>query len=388
MKLRSLLEDERINAKNILVEMSIGEYQELIKNILNKNEFQRKRVKSSKTVYALLKEDLQKKCIIPPIVLALTSKLDFDENDSEEFTNKINLKKDDLVILDGLQRTHTILDLISELRDKKDETAMSRLLDQPIRVEIYNGLNRLGILYRMLTLNTGQTPMSLRQQIEILYLDYANNELDGVKLIKEKDDAVARKPNEYNFKDIVEGFNSYLTRDELPLDRTDLLENISSMEKLSKENNKSEIFEDYVHALHSTIEKFNSILGDESLSEEFNDKITNPFGKNVLKIFKRAQVYSGFGAALGKMVDFKIINDIKEVPGLIEKLDIDTKVEFIDQINLALDEVSKASRKIGNAQRTYFVFFFRELFNGQSDSFLNPEIAVDAAKQKYISQYV
>lgn len=388
MKLRSLLEDERINAKNILVEISIGEYNELIKNILNKNEFQRKRVKSSKTVYALLKEDLQKKCIIPPIVLALTSKLDFDENDSDEFTSKINLKKDDLVILDGLQRTHTILDLISELRERNDETALSRLLEQPIRVEIYNGLNRLGILYRMLTLNTGQTPMSLRQQIEILYLDYANNDLDGVRLIKEKDDAVARKINEYNFKDIVEGFNSYLTRDELPLDRTDLLENISSMEKLSKENNKSEIFEDYVHALHSTIGKFNTILEDETLSDEVTDKIITPFGKNALKIFKRAQVYSGFGAALGKMLDFKLISDIKQIPELISNIEIENKVEFIDQINLALDEVAKVSRKIGNAQRTYFVFFFRELFNDQSDSYLNPEIAVFAAKQKYISQYI
>ncbi|MDA8501138.1 hypothetical protein NNO02_01520, partial [Citrobacter sp. Awk 2] len=170
MKIKSLLEDERINAKNILVEMSLDEYQKLIKNILNKNEFQRKRVKSSKTVYALLKEDLLKNCIIPPIVLALTSKLSFDENDSDEFTSKINDKKDDLVILDGLQRTHTILDLISELKESQNEAALNKLLAQPIRVEIYNGLNRLGILYRMLTLNTGQTPMSLRQQIEILYL--------------------------------------------------------------------------------------------------------------------------------------------------------------------------------------------------------------------------
>lgn len=36
-------------------------------------------------------------------------------------------------------------------------------------VEIYFKINRFGNLYRMLTLNTGQTPMSLRHQIEILY---------------------------------------------------------------------------------------------------------------------------------------------------------------------------------------------------------------------------
>ncbi|MDA8505371.1 hypothetical protein NNO02_23405, partial [Citrobacter sp. Awk 2] len=193
---------------------------------------------------------------------------------------------------------------------------------------------------------------------------------------------------EYNFKDVVEGFNSYITRDELPLDRTDLLENISSMEKLSKENNNTEIFEDYLLALHATISKFYDLLGDENLSEEMSEKIINPFGKNALKIFKRAQVYSGFGAAIGKMVDFKVINDIKRIPELVAGINIENGIEFIDQINISLDEVAKASRKIGNAQRTYFVYFFRELLNEESDSFLNPEISAETAKQKYISQYV
>jgi hypothetical protein len=38
----------------------------------------------------------------------------------------------------------------------------------------------------MLTLNTGQTPMSLRQQIEMLYFDYLDNAgLPNVKFVRE-----------------------------------------------------------------------------------------------------------------------------------------------------------------------------------------------------------
>ena len=50
MKVISKIEDKRINASNILIEMSIREYLELIEAVIHKNEFQRKRVRSSKTV--------------------------------------------------------------------------------------------------------------------------------------------------------------------------------------------------------------------------------------------------------------------------------------------------------------------------------------------------
>ena len=60
MKIISRIKDERISAINILIEISIRKYLDLIEEEIDKNEFQRKRVRSSKTVYALLKEDLKK----------------------------------------------------------------------------------------------------------------------------------------------------------------------------------------------------------------------------------------------------------------------------------------------------------------------------------------
>lgn len=41
---KSILKDERINAYNALVEISVGEYLKFARNIIDNNEFQRKKV--------------------------------------------------------------------------------------------------------------------------------------------------------------------------------------------------------------------------------------------------------------------------------------------------------------------------------------------------------
>lgn len=55
MKVASKVKDGRINAVNVLLDMNIKEYLEVAGHIIKNNEFQRKRVKNSSTVYALLK---------------------------------------------------------------------------------------------------------------------------------------------------------------------------------------------------------------------------------------------------------------------------------------------------------------------------------------------
>ncbi len=195
MKVVSDLHDNRINARNLLTELTIGEYLGLARDILHKNEFQRRRVRSASSVYSLLREDLERGCIIPPIVLALTSDLTAAPPEVDAFAEFVTQNKAHLVILDGLQRTYTIMDLVDGLEAKADGDNLERVLAQKIRAEFYIGLNRLGILYRMLTLNTGQTPMSLRQQIEILYLDYAQVPVQGIELLCETDDRRATQTN-------------------------------------------------------------------------------------------------------------------------------------------------------------------------------------------------
>lgn len=388
MKLCSILQDERIDAHNVLFEMSIAEYEILTKDIVGKNEFQRKRVRSSKTVYALLREDLLKNCVIPPVVLALTSDVDFDPNNEEMLFAHLNENKEKLVILDGLQRTHTILGLLSDLRSGDQAEHLAKFIDSRVRVEIYVGLNRLGILYRMLTLNTGQTPMSLRQQIEILYLDYADVPLldSDVSLIRESDSTIAIGPNQYNFKDVIEGFKAYLDRDPLPIDKADLLENINSLEKLSKEDQNSKLFEKFVLSLHKMQLKFLELTNSIEISSDYAREKGVPFGKNSIQIFKKPQAISGFGAAIGKLLDFDVIGEMDDIVGVVEDMEIEEPQQFLEDVNDSLLWLKENSTKIGNAQRSYFTFFYRDLLNSDSDAYQDPLAACKSALRKYQSQ--
>ena len=388
MKLVSKLSDQRINSINYLIELTIKEYIEIAQKILDLNEFQRKRVRSSKTIYALLQEDLLQGCVIPPIVLALTQ-VETQEvpDENEEFTKFINDNSNAIVILDGLQRTHTMLDLTTSLKSRGDTEQLENLHNQILRVEIYIGINRLGILYRMLTLNTGQTPMSLRQQIEMLYLDYAKIPVDNITLLRESDGRSANAINEYNFRDMVEGFNSYLERNELPLGRTELLENIRGLEKLARENASKDIFREYLVAWHGFIEKINQLAGDGPISQDFINEFGTPFGRTVNQVFKKAQAISGFGAAVGKLKDFEIIDGFDAIKSTVARLEfVEESEEYLPQINKRLDWIKNNANKIGNAQRMYFLYYFRELFNPESDAFSDPYMAIDSAFQKYRSQ--
>lgn len=387
MHIISRLHDDRIDASNVLLEMELSEYADLVRDNLKNNEFQRRRVSSSKTVYSLLKSDLTIGCVIPPLVLALNSDVGRGESDQSQLDEKlIRDNSANLVILDGLQRTHTILDLLGEVKD--DTAERERVAALKIRVEVYIGLNRLGILYRMLTLNTGQTPMSLRQQIEMLYSDYIGANVDEVELVRESDGRHAKQDNQYVFKDVVEGFNAYLNRDELPFDRSGLLENIRSLEKLSKLNQNTEIFEQYVRILDAFMRRANEQVGDTKLPADWHEEVATPFGQTVSQIFKKAQAMSGLGAAIGKHIDRQVLSSLDQAHDRVSRVISDSPEEFLIEMNSSLDWLKNNTTKIGNAQRNFFTFFFRDLLNEESDTYLNLDLSAASALRKYQDQNI
>lgn len=393
MKLASKVRDGRINAVNVLLDMSIKEYLNVARDIIKNNEFQRRRVKSSSTVYALLKKDLRNNCTMPPIVLAIKAeKMEHLLNpyDIEEEQVKLLFKPENLIILDGLQRTYTILDLEAELLKENDNETLINVLGNSIRVEVYLGVNKIGILYRMLTLNTGQTPMSIRHQIEILYSDYIEKNIDNITLLKETDAKSVKSIGEYQFRDVIEGFNSYLDRDELGINRSELLENIQNLEKLALENGSSDLFKDYLSTYNMLVKKIDSFDSNWELKKEDIDiDINTFFGKNTLQIFTKSQVLSGFGAAIGKLKDTKVIEGFDTIKIDIEKLKLSNSDSSLDSVMLALitklDEIKNRAKKIGVEQRMFFTYFFRELFNPNSDSYLNINQAIESGFNKYTS---
>lgn len=393
MKIMSKIYDQRINSRNVYVESSFGEYLKFAKKIIHNNELQRKRVKTSKTIYSLLKSDLQQGCIMPPLVLALTEigVMNFENPDEEKLLAYIIENSENVLILDGLQRTYTLIDADEEMK-LKGENKYEQFLNNKLRLEIYVEINKFGILYRMLTLNTGQTPMSARHQLEMLYSNMLGTEIDGVKLITDKERKADPDENEFIFKNAIEGFNSYMNRNELPLDRQDILDNVKVLEHMAGENISEDLFKEFLETyikIFTTLRKIteNHVITEEDLQEYQIGE--SPFGKKASKIFSSSQALTGFGAAVGKMKDLKLIKSLTDIVGMLEKLEESNEgYTWMMEMLVKLDTIKSSSKKIGNAQRMFFQYFFRELFNTESDSYLSLEDAVQNGYKKYYSQVI
>lgn len=382
--------DHRINSTNLYVETTFGNYLSFAKDIIANNSFQRKRVRSSKTVYSLLKTDLKAGCIMPPIVLAVIKRGVIDPHliQDSELLEYIRAHTDEVLILDGMQRTYTLFDAAEEMKATSPEEYHA-FLKYTLRLEVYLEINKFGVLYRMLTLNTGQTPMTLRHQLEMLYRDMLNVENHGLRLIPDTEDSPNTSNNEIPFKNAIEGFNSFLSRNELPIDREDLLENIKVLENMTEENIDHDLFEDFLRCYFQIFTALRNATNNCTISAtDLSDLgIRNtPFGTTAHKVFSTSQALTGFGAAIGRMKDRHVIQAFDDVTSHLTELNNSESPEWFFDLVLKLDEIKNSAKKIGSAQRMYFQYFFRELLNPDSDSFMDLQCAVDNGYQKYCSQ--
>lgn len=141
---------------------------------------QRKIIKGAKS-YATLRHDIKLGCVLPPIVLAakvedrnqiLSSALEPTIEDPtqadlpalQEILKSIQPR--DIYIIDGLQRTNALRQVREELRG--DAKALEQFLNRSLRTEIWLNIRFSALAYRMLLLNAGQKPMSIKHQVEIL----------------------------------------------------------------------------------------------------------------------------------------------------------------------------------------------------------------------------
>lgn len=382
--------DKRINSWNLYVETTFGTYLSFAKNIISNNGLQRKRVKTSKTVYSLLKTDLKNGCVIPPLVLAVVQHEQFDSDKvtDQELMKYITEHSDEVLILDGLQRTYTLIDAAAEM-ERGNKAEFEQFQNYTLRLEVYLEINKFGVLYRMLTLNTGQTPMSARHQLEMLYSDMLNTSVDGIVLIPDIAGSADPSKNEFQFKNVIEGFHSYLNRNELPIDREELLENIKMLENMANEKIEQDLFRDFLScyikiftALRNTTN--DNVISKEELIEAGVD--TTPFGTTVYKVFSTSQALTGFGAAIARMKDRYIVGSFDELCGNLNSLTPQDDISWFIELIKKLDVIKSSSKKIGNAQRMFFHYFYRELFNRESDSYMNLTAAVENGYQKYYSQ--
>jgi hypothetical protein len=405
VQFHSWLMDRKIRAVNVSLDIPLGEYWTLASDILRKNELQRRKVPSAGKVYQLLRRDLVEGCVMPPIILAVNEERSGEiraeiegcmaqtvivpqlRRKLEAFVLKA-IEDRALIILDGLQRTYTVDECLTSM---DEGPKLEELKRRSIRVEIYVGLSKMGILYRMLTLNTGQTPMTFRHQIEMLYHDYIDSDMlpDGITVIREIDRRRSRGLGKYKYSDVIDMFYSYAVGLPQSIDREALVTKLGELDFIEHYQPESDDMLQLLRIYNALITKVDS-LSDNWHAEAVNDEpdTDQPTGRSVPSIFAKVQPMTGFGAECNRLVRSGQIKKIADLLPLIEQCKFtESPDESLKQLLTILDQIAKTAKKIGDAQRNYFQLAFRRLLNKDSDSYLNLSTCWLAGQAAYQSMF-
>ena len=354
--------DKRVNSKNYILELSVKEYYNLSIGIIKQNEFQRKKVRSSKSIYSLLHDDILLGCLMPSIVLAFYKPI----TDSSLLLESLVNNTDSLIILDGLQRTFTIHELVDEIKKKNDEASMKILDETKLRIEVYINISRTNVLYRMLTLNTGHTQMTTRHQLEIVFADLLSNPIKDITIVKEIDPRIEKQIGVYAFDQVIDGFTSYLEGEYLPIDRSELLDYMKDLNKVIEKNAQdSDLFGSFIISFNNFVKRVDEIIGDWKVEEE---DLPTAYGLNAYQIFAKSIVLAGYGAALYKLMQRGDINSFEDINSIISKMDKQNVKEALTEIIKNLDYIKSKAKKIGNDHRCYFHFIFLKFFSDDKEN--------------------
>lgn len=171
MRIITIDEDMRSGCVSILTNMSLKEYKELAQDSFAANgNFEGQRGVITKSAVAArirkrMQEDFCRGAIFPQVVLGIQSDSNFCGKLQEgmEYDSKEIFSGCIISIIDGMQRSNIYFKNFEGNEDRK------------IRVEFWVAENSEKLLYRMLVLNTGQTPWNTRRQIEVIYGNLSRN---------------------------------------------------------------------------------------------------------------------------------------------------------------------------------------------------------------------
>lgn len=174
---------DRDGVVNATVSLGKTNYRYALDSILPLiDRFSEQRDVQNPKFYERLRRDILRRCLMPPITLA------FIEAEHEGLDSAAKVEafvRDNIAegfVLDGIQRL-SALRRASETTDSEDEFPA----DQALFVNIIVCPSIDNLLYRMITLNNGQKPMTARHQVEILSSNAFVFDDTNLSLVTEKD---------------------------------------------------------------------------------------------------------------------------------------------------------------------------------------------------------
>jgi hypothetical protein len=233
-----------------------------------------------------------------------------------------------------------------------DENGRRDFLRRSLRLEIWVNIDFFPLAYRMLLLNAGQRPMSMKHQIDILSGGLAKDleDLHGIEIMKLKDHKRRVKPGQFHLSTLAQAFQAWMQRNP-NVDRTNLVvetmivdEALESLgiDLTDNDGNQRDSFRQFVDWLL----QLDRALGD---------------GQN--RFFGNDTVVLGFAAAIG----FAHKNDTlqERLPKAMAKMIADAESEKDNPLGvLTFDEIRRSvdtkRSNVGEATRSLVFRAVRE----------------------------
>lgn len=222
--------------------------------LISRLDYQRDTLRAG--FYSRLESDIVKGCVMPPLTIAYKDDIDKETEINEDY---FMFHLNHAFVLDGIQRLNTL----DRAASKNEDFNFLRPLY--LNVLICDSMDRL--LYRMITLNNGQRPMTARHQIEILASNLLDFDSLPILVASEKQKGAKRNNPEVMNKDVViKGYSAFVSQsynidnDKIIESRMDglIAERILSSDLISRET-------EFVEVLHFV----NRCLSDSVLTEWF-----------------------------------------------------------------------------------------------------------------------
>ncbi len=254
--------DEVIKCKYLTVSISYADAVKELCPLMDKLDFQRNPLR--KSFYERLEQDILNCCIMPNITIAIKVDTPIAESDcvDEKYLDD-NLNR--AFILDGIQRLNTMQRIADDERFPVDRPLYCNIL-------ICDSMDRL--LYRMITLNNGQKPMTTRHQIEILAANLFDFDSLAILAVSEKEKGKSKvKQEETMSKEVlIKGYLAYVSGS-INIDNQKIIE--EKMNELIAEQIMESNIANKDNEFRDVIEYVDDLLVDAVLNAWF--KVPNNF---------------------------------------------------------------------------------------------------------------
>ncbi|MBD8678310.1 hypothetical protein [Sphingomonas sp. CFBP 13720] len=185
------------------VSLGLTNYRYALENLLPLiDKFDEQRKVQRRKFYDRLRLDIVRGCIMPPLTLAFIDSEHAASLDIEDIQRFVERNIQDGYVLDGMQRLNT-------LKNASLEENFNGQLPLYVNVIIAERYDLL--LYRMITLNNGQKPMTARHQIEMLTKGMLDTEHLGISIVSEKETETSKPQGAFKRGDIAAAYTAFLT---------------------------------------------------------------------------------------------------------------------------------------------------------------------------------